>query len=232
MERFGIELSDNFKGKNQFLQVACIYLGLGVVVLNGINRTTSWLDQIWNNYIRNNTNSAKFPEEYAAIFVQFVERFNCDIDKIGGQLMPWVASFLPSNYARRVKDVHMHTEAVKHAETQRVGKNLSHIGLAILMTATLAGSWFIINQNSDNLNVTQRDQREDLTVLKHQYDLCIKNVQQKQSAFSKDDVFLERAIQSDIARCESIRNAYNFEADKFNESIGQGPDRSTLPDQR
>lgn len=231
IEKFGIELQNNTQNKTQFLQVACVYLGLGVVILNGINRTTSWIDQLWNNYIRSKTESAKFPEEYANIFVHFIEQFNCDINSIAGQLMPWVPSFLPSRYAMVVRDSTTFSKATKYAQTKRMGNNLSHFGILFLFIVLIFGSWFLINQNDDELSSAQRDNRENLEVLKHQYNLCVKNVQQKQEAYSKDDVFFERSIQADLSRCESIRNNYNFEADKFNESIGQGPENISNFDQ-
>ncbi|MEK7603042.1 MAG: hypothetical protein AAB459_02240 [Patescibacteria group bacterium] len=231
VEIFEIELPDNFNGREQFLQVASVYLGLGTVIINGINRTTSWVNQTWSNYIRKSTDSARYPEEYASVFVHYIERFDSDMVKVSGQIMPWVAEFLPTNYARRIHDSHNPSEPVRHAVTQRFGRNVSHLGIGVLIIFFCLGIWYIAGQKGSTLNSDQKEKRENLVVLKHQYELCVKGVQQKQKAFSKDDVFFERAIQTDLSRCESIRNSYNYEADKFNESIGEGPERSVVGEQ-
>jgi hypothetical protein len=203
------------------IDVVGIYLGLGVVVMNGMQHSSSWVDERFQNY---NLRRAKqplnpSPTEYALQVESYLKRYNHSLEEIAGSLAPWTHRFISPQFNLVRKDVHQKSAPVRRAEAQRFGRNTSHVAMLMLTVFSMVFGVYVLSQREQKLPPELLAKREALEVLKHQHELCIKSVQEKQAIFTTDDIFLERTINADIARCTSIRNRYNYEVGEFNKAI-------------
>jgi len=89
--------------------------------------------------------------------------------------------------------------------------------LAVLLVLATA---LYINANKPRyLPAELTEKKEEIQIIKNQYQICIDEVKRKQQSWDTNDIFMQRQIDADKSRCTSIKNRYNYEVNKYNNSF-------------
>jgi len=167
--------SDN----EQLADLATVYTGLGIVVLNGLHRKNRRALLL----SRRQQFSYYEPHEYAQLVVDYIKSYNITSRTYAGYIMPSTMKFLPPSLRRIVKKNAHRTKVAALDGRRQFGNRVLATVMSIALVAALAGGSYVVI----------KDHMHKLTPL-----------MQKQAAALKSD---EQNAHSGYVSCENQLNA-------------------------
>ncbi len=193
LTRHKLILKDS-KGNEELAELLVIHLGLGVILLNGVT--------IRSESLRGLT------------LTLFIEEFNEYISK--KHLVPgvWQPYTLPKS-AKLLQSSSPHLPRKPHItypdkQKMQVRWNFALVCLSIVI---LLGSIVFITRKPESPVVA--DSMNQLKVLRAKYEACLADIAYKKDAWSQDDIFIDKTINSEHVQCASLKNQYNYLAKKI-----------------
>ncbi len=103
---------------------------------------------------------------------------------------------------------------LSHKKTVRVfWAKIVLFGLVIASSISLA---IYITISHQSIDTTARDQQAStIESLRGKYNDCLKEASRQQSTYDPNDLFMTRQVDATKARCESLRNQYNYAIDQY-----------------
>lgn len=208
--RHSIYLSDESENE-ELTDLALINSGMGAVILNGYNYHIGWLNRLSRLKDLQPVGVLK-PREFLAETETWMSAHHLPLWELSAQLMPWVSIYLPRQI-RAIANKKLHVLSEEKAVKTT---NVKFLGVLILASiiGIVAGYLLILVPTPTPKSLIAKQQV--ISTLRSQFDQCLSNVEQKKKDFDTSDIFVLRVIQSDIARCESLRNRYNSEISSYN----------------
>lgn len=195
----------------ELTDLALINSGFGAVILNGYNYHVGWLNRL-SRYKDPQPVGGLKPRDFLAETEKWLAKHHMPLWELSAQLMPWISVYLPHQIraiANKKLYVLAEEKAVKTA-------NVKLMGLLILVSlvGVVAGYLLVLLPTPTPKALVAKQQV--ISTLRNQFDQCMSAVEQKKHDFDTSDIFVQRVIQSDLARCESLRNRYNSEISNYN----------------
>ncbi|MBA3758022.1 hypothetical protein H0X10_00090 [Candidatus Saccharibacteria bacterium] len=192
----------NDQENEELADLGTIYLGLGIVVMNGFGSRTSVLGSMARtNYV-----------------AECLDYFK-DRNVVPSLWQPYV---IPSVIAQNTRNHLPDNQYVPYIRTQRTThqthkKRLVIIGsMALVMTGLLVA---VFATKPRYLSAEMQDQKESINLLKDQHKQCQDTVLRKRQTWDQSDIFILRQIEADQTRCTSLKNRYNYEVGQFNSRL-------------
>lgn len=212
-----LDSTDKFKVKeiedlDEFVSLASIEFGLGVIILNGYGaKTAFWPRTIsyFNRLIANPNGSQMLFKvhfrQYADWFESYAQRNNLPKSSWGSYLLPTAWNFI-NKISGNKKNKQRFKVAYVTAETRRRLIRKIKITLIFILTASLILiGWLWLHNRPAKFSPEQLDLYETAEIYKNKYQICIsQNEFNKQNTTTKD-LFVENRQAADAQRCESYR---------------------------
>jgi hypothetical protein len=185
-----------------FTDLATIYAGLGILVMNGLTSKHGCL-------------GALAPQNYVAECIDYFHEHRVVPSVWQPYVTPEVISLhgdkpLPKRRYRTVirKRIEQHA---KHRKNIMVGGMLTALFLGFIGFTILSGPQY--------LSAEMQAQKDTVDLLKLQHRECEETVQRKERTWDTSDIFMQRQIDADKTRCASLRNRYNYEVSQYNDKL-------------
>jgi hypothetical protein len=213
----------HYQPDDLFLEFATIECGLGIVILNGLNRPRHTLFQklgFQKNIGKPLQLSALTVSDYASGLIEYATLYETDLTKhvtfmtaatqtILAPVLKYQTSHIPLPDA-----VRQERHALRHLQLKAV----LFIALAILPVML---GLFVWSQRPYKPSTKVITQYQKVLQLKDQYDNCIDQAQKQRNTYDHTDIFMERQVDATLVRCASLRNQYHYEIDQYNKMVNE-----------
>lgn len=181
-----------------FADLATVYAGLGILILNSFSTKTPAL-------------GGMAQANYASEFLDY-----CSGQRIVSSI--WMPHILPNitethlgAHDKSKRLVPFLSAYTKHVASHRRGIALVTSATGLLLIAIL--SLFLSQPKA--LSADMLEKRDGISVLKAQIAHCEATVKRKLATWDQSDIFIERQIQADNTRCNSLKSRYNYEVGEY-----------------
>lgn len=206
-------------------ETASIESGLGAIILNGtaseIRPIQHWYDGIIGRSTNPHVLESYSPRGYAEAHAAHCHILKLQAQTITTQLSEQAVKLLPPYY-RNQSSRHRSDPVVTldHKQKARHGAyKLAAISGIIGVLCALG--LFVYSQRPYKPSESVTAQYTKTQVLARSYDDCASEAKKLQNNYKQDDIFLERQINAALAKCQSIRNQYNYEVSVYNDLVSK-----------
>ncbi len=219
-----IEYFDHAIPDRSFIEFSTIDCGLGLVILNGLRPTLSRHQRLYHilqsHWFHNDglalTNYSH--AQYAQAIVSYAHENRVPSESYTQHILARCQYLLPAFITN--KTMLYLPEATISLHHKRAARLLwvKIITIALIVGAgTAIGIYIATQQEQPSTNNTSRiSELEAVLSQKRAYEECITEASQQLSTYDPNDLFLNRQVDATKARCESLRNEYNFSLDQYN----------------
>jgi hypothetical protein len=220
-ENLAYRLTDPSQNE-ELIDLATIYSGLGVVVVNGLGQHDGWWQNIRHRKLRKRISLGYYSDQqYAQEFLGYAHRYNLDIESASQYMMPWTRTFAPKPISLAQKDKLRQSDPVNHMQQRLREQNTKSFLIALAVTVLVSSMSFALLNKPQSLTKAEAEQYDKVQLLKRMYEVCRQAQKTQQDTLDTSNFFLERTVNATGTRCESIRNQYNYEVNNFNEKINK-----------
>lgn len=207
------------------IEFASIETGLGLWVLNGLqpkmSRSQSLYHFMDNSWVHHEgiTLSDYVPSYYASKLSEYAHEHRIPSEEYLGHVNKRARHLLPphirSSLTPSLPDpdaMHMHTRASKLLWTK--------IALiAVTLALITCFSTYFYTARQPITNAERLELEKSLQIIKNSYDACVAKANEQQSSYDPNDLFMTRQIDATRAKCESLRNEYNYALDQYQAAL-------------
>lgn len=202
---------------------ASVEAGLGIIVLNGIAQQTQHHSVLHAAF---STHHPLFlalegctPRQYGLAVAAYVHTYRLDSGTLMAHLSQPAQTLMPP-YTRHYARAARPDPTIMVAHRARLS-SLAYRWLAgsVAIASSLTLGLFIWAQRPYRAPATTQEQYQKVALLRQQYDACVQTAKKNRSAASLDDFYADQAINSTLARCQSLRNQYNYETGVYNQMV-------------
>lgn len=199
--RAKISLGDNEEDET-LADLGTIYAGFGVLILNSLESKDVPLGSMG-------------VANYAGEFMDYCYEHRVVNSVWQSYVLPGVAAeHLPSKLsAKRLKPF-----IRNRLNMQRTRKRKLVLGLTAFAVIYLSAMFFALTRPS-GLSHEMQEKRDSIAVLKAQIEQCQNTVEYKQQKWDQSDIFIQRQIDADKTRCDSLTSRYNYELNLYNAEL-------------
>lgn len=206
-------------------ELATIELGIGLWIVNALAPKISryrqvyhLIDSSWHG--KETVSLSAFSNaQYIEAVVQYAHenRIAADeylphIPKRSQLLIPEFTRKQSSRYLPETRMAHQHKKAARIFWIK--------VGLASLVIASgLSLAIYAASINTAQSDPRIQEQLRTIETLRTQYTDCQSEASKQQSDYDPNDLFLTRQVDATKARCESLRNQYNYAIDQYHHYI-------------
>lgn len=210
--------------------MATIYCGLGVVVLNGFEYSSGWATTVIGlmfGSLSVNTESMSFgyykPKEYAKMLAYFADKTNTSYDSFSGYLFPWTGHFLPTKLNISAKANRNRSDLVVQGQSS-VWKGRAiqlAIIVALIPVAILFLNWRYGGSGTSSSIPTEvqtqlNTQKTALDSLESQYNQCSADIKAREPNVDTTSQSAVDSYNAALSSCESVRVRYNQSVESYN----------------
>lgn len=207
LSRHRIVLDDD--QDEDFVDLACISAGLGIILMNGFITHKKGLDRLFgHNHLQlpgMNVNEIKSETKHFLTHNPVPRN-------------AWLATALPgARLALNENTDSLPTSPYVYREQQKLHRS------RLISILTVTGIVFVIGvsillaaASPKNMPPEQQARKEKIETLRLSYEICMSSVAKKKQTLNQDDIFMLRAIEKDEKNCKSIMNKHNYEVDQYN----------------
>lgn len=197
LSRKKIQINDT-DDNEALTDLATIYAGFGVVILNGMHGGARVLGNM-------------APANYIAEFMDYLSSRQIVNSVWQPYVLPTVIEpFVPYE---PVYEPAPYVTAALHKQRLVKRRTITLISLVSFIVATT--TLFALYQ-PQQLSTEAAEQRDRVNVLKTQYTYCEETVRYKEAHWETSDIFIQRQIEADKTRCASLKSRYNYELNIYN----------------
>lgn len=224
----------------QLTDMATVYAGLGLVVLNGFDHEgNNWIITIaalFAGVLRYSSKSLSFgyyqPKQYAELVAGYIDDNDIDEDFFAGYVMPGAAHFLPQKYANAVKrSPHKSLTAVnvkKGKTKQAIISTVTGLAIFILIAVVrgLAGGG--TSTASPQLDQHGQDLKASAESAKSAYESCEATLQQDKNALDQTNSQMNTYnSDGDVADYNALVPQQNQQTNTYNSQLSNCNDLYT-----
>ncbi len=215
IHKHGIILNDVSENE-KVADLATIYSGLGIVVLNGV-RPLGWrryLAGLMNLLGKRQTPGLGYfkPRSYAVELAQYVSAMHLPTDKVASHTVPWAQSLLYKEFRTKGSFPIFMQEARK---LHRRSLQRFWLSLFIFVCFGIIGGYTLL-QKPAFLSEELRLQKQVVSDLLSSYQGCSDRVATLKNEYGVSDPSVLRHIDNELTKCKSLENRYNYEVDVYN----------------
>ncbi len=207
----------------ELLELASIEFGLGLIFINSINSGPGFRDRI-NRIITTRKPSVDVQilsyhsiEEYVRLFRDFTSVHELHPKVIWEHTLPWAKRYgiNPHNVIGQFQE----ESYVKATYRQRRHDQIKVVGLASTIALVLLFVSFLYVQVPKKLTVDLQAQKEKIELLRQSYQACSNSIETTRDSQTTSDIFAVQQLDSEISRCNSLRNKHDYEVRDFNTKL-------------
>ncbi|GAC1386413.1 MAG: hypothetical protein NVS1B7_5110 [Candidatus Saccharimonadales bacterium] len=188
------------------VDLAAIYLGLGLLIINGLNYADSWLDRFHRRIV--SSYGATILDSYTA--TEFAYQLGhyvaispmLSAQDLYRQLAPWSRHFYSDTHTVRS----IPARHVRDAQRQIIRSNIVLLSCLLAACFLAYGTIYIVRNSSGRLQQRQLEQRAQINQLYINYTVCRQTAIRTQTAFPTADIPQQQVINSVTNRCQGIYN--------------------------
>lgn len=184
----------------ELTDLATIYAGLGVLVLNSLESKYHSL-------------AIMAPANYYAECIDYFNAHNV----VPSIWTPYVVSDILEKLGN-ISAIKQRSFVIKRILALRKHKlRLLLAGfVTLLIVSTLIG---YIQSRPQYLSAEMAERLDKVNILRAQVERCEDEVKRKQATWDTSDIFIQRQINADQVRCASLRNRHNYEVNQYNAEL-------------
>jgi len=192
---------ENTDENETLTDLATIYAGFGIVIMNGLSDGTPVLGNM-------------APANYIAEFLDYVS----DQQIVSGVWQPYVLPNVLSPFVTYDPVYEPAPYVTAFLQKRRAAKRKLFALISLSFIIISAAALYVLYQPRQ-LSAELAEQRDRVNVLKTQYAHCEETVRYKETHWDTSDIFIVRQIDADKTRCASLKSRYNFELNAYNTRI-------------
>lgn len=219
---YAIEKAQHSAPNRELVELASIELGTGLWILNALEPKTRYhhklyhlLDSSWHE--REIISLQSFSStQYVEAVVQYAhenrvpaDEYIPHIPKRNQKLLP---AFTASQSNRHLPESRM---TVQHKKNARIFL-IKIIVASLVIASAISVAIYAASIRATGNNPRAEQQLQVIDRLRKQHTDCLADASRQQSTYDPNDLFLTRQIDATKARCESLRNQYNYAIDQYN----------------
>lgn len=210
-------LSDSIENE-MFTNLAIIESGLVLAVVNGLSPIHLWQKLQMKSDV---SPDSFFPglDVFMENFANYIQNFRIHHEEYANHLAPWVEKLLPPELHERLVVRNPRPQFINKAANSKRRLFIEFIVVALIMVLVLAVGYFMSTTRQQQLSAEQQHQLEQISKLKNEYSVCMEKFRDKRRTLNHNDIYQEQVINSELAKCTSIRNEHNGLVGTYNRSI-------------
>jgi hypothetical protein len=210
-------LSDPIENET-FINLAIIESGMALAVVNGLSPVHLWQKLRLKSDI---SPDSLFPrlDVFMDNFAYYIQSFRIHHEEYANHLAPWVEKLLPTELYERLVVRNPRPEFINKATNFKQRLFIKFVTFIFTMLLVLVAGYFMSTDREQQLSAEQQHQLERISKLKNEYNVCMEKFRYKQRTLNHNDIYQEQVINSELAKCTSIRNEHNSLVGTFNRSI-------------
>lgn len=195
--------------------IACLQSGLGIVVLNGVNKG-GWRTRYSKKPLRNSPVLGYFTlQQFTDKLVQYIDKHSVNELSVGPHLVSWQRSQLLQTTPLKIKPSKFVYEAERtHKSSIRWFK------LSVLAVCCFTGlAVYATSHQSKQVDPKLAGYRQDADNLRKAYLACNNQYESFKAELPKDQISSARLLSYEQVRCKSLQNRYNAASIAYNEYL-------------
>lgn len=201
--------------------LATIYGGLGIVVINGFGDNTGWVNKQWHRILGIAGRNPEYlgiglvsPRDYAEKVISYTANSYAFAD----YLLPGAKRFF-SDKVQAIDNPRRKSSTIRRSEQSMHSNNILTVGVVSVVLATASLGFYLAHKRPSYLPENLRVKRQEIEVLKNMYDNCIAAVAKKRAVTDQTDIFAEESINAEVNECLSIRNNHDHQVRLYNQHV-------------
>lgn len=213
----------------QFTDMATIYTGLGIVVMNGFEYQSGWAVTaigLMFGRLMVQTSSMSFgyykPKQYGGMFKSFVDDCKIGYSSFSGYFLPWTRHFLPASLRAASISSKNKSEMVQLGQKSANIANLKQLGLVVVLipVAILFMSWRTGGSSSSSIPDSAKTElttlKSEVETLKSQYTSCSESLDAREGSVDRTSQYAVDSYNEDVTACNGTREKYSSAVDSYN----------------
>lgn len=207
------------------IEFATIETGLGLWILNGLKPRLSKSQSLYHfidtTLVHNEgiTLSDYSPSYYANKIVEYAHEHRIPSEEYIGHINKKTQHLLP-NHLYASSKMSLPDPDIIHALSHNSRILWIKTILIVIMIAIVAClSLYFWSASKPITNAEMAENEKALRVVKSSYDSCIQVANTQQNSYDPNDLFMTRQVDATRARCESLRNEYNYALDQYQDAL-------------
>ena len=205
----------DYREQQELIALAVVYSGLGLI---GLNYTHSfWQEQYPKLYylVHRSHSHSKTTMQYAKFTQNYAQENGLVFKSLLKYVCPWAWPYFSRTNSHSIR-------GADYVEAEKKKARNAYIGLVGSILFVISGSilsGYVLSQRPRLLPASLSNQKEEIEILRNSYELCSGTVAKKEKIYDTTDMFIERSIEADQTRCNSLRNLYNYRVDQYNKQL-------------
>ncbi len=206
----------------EIVDLVSTYAGLGLLILNGYGYQKGYFFEIKNRLYsfltgKQGSNFLGYYslKVYVSIFLLAGRSFNILPRSYLEHMLPGTYKLLAFNRIKNSGNIYQLDFTGKVLKKTKLNNIITSLVLilVIILSSFLV---FSFSHRTKTLSPELQSLKDDVAILKKEYDICLSSVETKKQLLNSNDLFVQQTIEGDLNRCISIRNQHNNLVDNFN----------------